>query len=415
MRFTAAAGRLDLHRRDHRAPCTRSRSTAPSSTPRVTDGVRIQLDGLARRERAHRRRRLRLHEHRRGPAPLRRPGRRRGVPLLAVRGARQPPRVRRVRAARPEGDVPVHRHRARRRGQVVSNSPDARAARPGRRHRDLALRAHAAHLELHHRARRRAVRGRCAPSSPARDGRVIPLGIFARKSLFEYLDADYIFDITRKGFAYFEEKFGYPYPFAKYDQLFVPEFNAGAMENAGAVTFTETYVFRSKVTDAIKERRVVTILHELAHMWFGDLVTMKWWNDLWLNESFAEWASTIATAEATEWTEAWTTFQAMEKSWAYRQDQLPSTHPIVADHQRPRRRAGQLRRHHLRQGRLGAQAAGRLGRHRRVLRRRRRVLPRARLRQHRARRPAARARDEPAAATCRPGRRSGSRRRASTR
>lgn len=161
-------------------------------------------------------------------------------------------------------------------------------------------------------------------------GREIPLGVFARKSLMQYLDADYIFDITRKGFAYFEEKFGYPYPFPKYDQLFVPEFNAGAMENAGAVTFTETYVFRSKVTDAIKERRVVTILHELAHMWFGDLVTMRWWNDLWLNESFAEWASTIATAEATEWTEAWATFQSMEKSWAYRQDQLPSTHPIVA-------------------------------------------------------------------------------------
>jgi aminopeptidase N len=161
-------------------------------------------------------------------------------------------------------------------------------------------------------------------------GRVIPLGVYARKSLFGYLDADYVFEKTRQGFAYYEEKFGYPYPFAKYDQLFVPEFNAGAMENAGAVTFTETYVFRSKVTDAIKERRVVTILHELAHMWFGDLVTMKWWNDLWLNESFAEWASTIATAEATEWEGAWTTFQAMEKSWAYRQDQLPSTHPIVA-------------------------------------------------------------------------------------
>ena len=161
-------------------------------------------------------------------------------------------------------------------------------------------------------------------------GRVIPLGLFSRKSLSQYLDADYIFEKTRQGFAYYEEKFQYPYPFAKYDQLFVPEFNAGAMENAGAVTFTESYVFRSKVTDAIKERRVVTILHELAHMWFGDLVTMKWWNDLWLNESFAEWASTIATAEATEWTEAWTTFQAMEKSWAYRQDQLPSTHPVVA-------------------------------------------------------------------------------------
>ncbi|ROQ38325.1 aminopeptidase N [Frondihabitans sp. PhB188] len=162
------------------------------------------------------------------------------------------------------------------------------------------------------------------------DGREIPLGIFTRKSLSEYMDADYIFEKTRQGFAYYEEKFDYPYPFDKYDQLFVPEFNAGAMENAGAVTFTETYVFRSKVTDAIKERRVVTILHELAHMWFGDLVTMKWWNDLWLNESFAEWASTISTAEATEWTEAWTTFQAMEKSWAYRQDQLPSTHPVVA-------------------------------------------------------------------------------------
>ncbi|MFT4123227.1 MAG: aminopeptidase N [Microbacteriaceae bacterium] len=163
------------------------------------------------------------------------------------------------------------------------------------------------------------------------DGRSIPLGVFARRSLSAHLDADYIFATTKQGFAYYEQKFGYPYPFDKYDQLFVPEFNAGAMENAGAVTFTETYVFRSKVTDAVKERRVVTILHELAHMWFGDLVTMKWWNDLWLNESFAEWASTIATAEATEWTEAWTTFQAMEKSWAYRQDQLPSTHPIVAE------------------------------------------------------------------------------------
>jgi aminopeptidase N len=162
------------------------------------------------------------------------------------------------------------------------------------------------------------------------DGRTIPLGLFSRKSLFQYLDADYLFEKTRQGFVYFEEKFNYPYPFDKYDQMFVPEFNAGAMENAGAVTFTETYVFRSKVTDAIKERRVVTVLHELAHMWFGDLVTMKWWNDLWLNESFAEWASTMATAEATEWTEAWTTFAVMEKSWAYKQDQLPSTHPITA-------------------------------------------------------------------------------------
>ncbi|MBD8080599.1 aminopeptidase N [Cellulosimicrobium arenosum] len=162
------------------------------------------------------------------------------------------------------------------------------------------------------------------------DGRTIPLGVFCRASLAEHMDADYVFDKTREGFTFYEEAFACPYPFDKYDQLFVPEYNMGAMENAGCVTFTETYVFRSKVTEAVKERRVVTILHELAHMWFGDLVTMRWWNDLWLNESFAEYASTLATAQATEWTEAWTTFAAMEKSWAYRQDQLPSTHPIVA-------------------------------------------------------------------------------------
>ena len=162
-------------------------------------------------------------------------------------------------------------------------------------------------------------------------GKVVPLGVFCRKSLFEYLDAEYIFEKTKQGFEFFEAQFGVPYPFEKYDQLFVPEFNAGAMENAGAVTFTETYVFRSKVTDATRERRVVTILHELAHMWFGDLVTMRWWNDLWLNESFAEYASTLATQEATEWHGAWATFASLEKAWAYRQDQLPSTHPIVAE------------------------------------------------------------------------------------
>jgi aminopeptidase N len=103
------------------------------------------------------------------------------------------------------------------------------------------------------------------------------------------------------------------------------------MENAGAVTFLETYVFRSKVPEALVERRGLTILHELAHMRFGDLVTMRWWDDLWLNESFAEWASTSAQAENTRWPWAWTTFGTAEKSWAYRQDQLPTTHPIVAD------------------------------------------------------------------------------------
>jgi aminopeptidase N len=163
------------------------------------------------------------------------------------------------------------------------------------------------------------------------DGRTIPLGVYCRGSLAQHLDTENILDITRAGFAFYEEQFDFPYPFAKYDQLFVPEFNAGAMENAGAVTFLESYVFRSKVPEATVERRAVTILHELAHMWFGDLVTMRWWDDLWLNESFAEYASTLATAEATRWTAAWTTFSSLEKGWAYRQDQLPSTHPIAAD------------------------------------------------------------------------------------
>jgi aminopeptidase N len=165
----------------------------------------------------------------------------------------------------------------------------------------------------------------------SRDGRTLPLGVFCRASLAQYLDTDAVLDVTRAGFAYFEQAFDLPYPFEKYDQLFVPEFNAGAMENAAAVTFLEGYVFRSKVPDAMVERRALTILHELAHMWFGDLVTMRWWDDLWLNESFAEYASTSCMAQATRWTWAWTTFSSMEKSWAYRQDQLPSTHPIVAD------------------------------------------------------------------------------------
>lgn len=163
------------------------------------------------------------------------------------------------------------------------------------------------------------------------DGRVIPLGIFARKSLMQYLDADNIFELTRQGFEFFEAQFGCPYPFEKYDQLFVPEFNAGAMENAGAVTILEGYVFRSKVTGAQIERRAITVLHELAHMWFGDLVTMRWWNDLWLNESFAEYMSHLAAVENTSFTSAWTTFASVEKSWAYRQDQLPTTHPIFAE------------------------------------------------------------------------------------
>jgi aminopeptidase N len=159
----------------------------------------------------------------------------------------------------------------------------------------------------------------------------IPLGIYCRASLAGYLDAEEIFEVTRQGLDFYQQAFGRRYPFEKYDQLFVPEFKEGAMENAGAVTFVESYIFRSRVTDFARESRAETILHEMAHMWFGDLVTMRWWDDLWLNESFATWAATLAEAEATRWTSAWTTFAQLYKGWAYRQDQLPSTHPIAAD------------------------------------------------------------------------------------
>ena len=158
-----------------------------------------------------------------------------------------------------------------------------------------------------------------------------PLGVFCRTSLAEFLDPEDIFLITKQGFEFFEQQFGVAYPFVKYDQLFVPEFNAGAMENAGCVTFLEDLVFRSRVTDSAYEQRANTILHELAHMWFGDLVTMTWWDDLWLNESFAEWAAHYANVHATRFTDAWTSFSNQRKAWAYRQDQLPSTHPIAAD------------------------------------------------------------------------------------
>jgi aminopeptidase N len=167
----------------------------------------------------------------------------------------------------------------------------------------------------------------------------VDLGVFCRQSLAKHLDADEIFTITKQSFGFFTETFGYPYPFGhgadgalqKYDQLFVPEFNFGAMENPGCVTFSESYLFRSKVTDAAREQRASTITHEMAHMWFGDLVTMRWWDDLWLNESFATFIGTMALAESTRFDDAWAEFANQLKSWAYREDQLPSTHPIVAD------------------------------------------------------------------------------------
>lgn len=164
-----------------------------------------------------------------------------------------------------------------------------------------------------------------------REEQSIPLGVFARRSLARHLEADEILEITRQGLDFFADAFGYPYPWGKYDQIFMPEYNLGAMENPGLVTFTEAYLSRGAATEAQRAARANTILHEMAHMWFGDLVTMKWWDDLWLKESFADYMGAHASAVATRFRDAWVKFAASRKAWAYKQDQLPTTHPIVAD------------------------------------------------------------------------------------
>ncbi|WP_221352457.1 aminopeptidase N [Streptomyces beigongshangae] len=159
----------------------------------------------------------------------------------------------------------------------------------------------------------------------------IPLGALCRKGLARHFDADDVFRITKQGLDFFHDHFDFPYPFGKYDQAFVPEYNLGAMENPGLVTFREEFIFRGNVTRASYERRANVILHEMAHMWFGDLVTMVWWDDLWLKESFADFMGTFSMVEATRFTDGWITFANNRKAWAYRADQLPSTHPVTAD------------------------------------------------------------------------------------
>jgi aminopeptidase N len=160
----------------------------------------------------------------------------------------------------------------------------------------------------------------------------IELGLYCRQSLARYLEPDEILDLTRRGLDFYTELFGRDYPFAKYDQLFVPELAPGAMENAGCVTIDDRNVFRSAATEADRLVRANMILHEMAHMWFGNLVTMRWWDDLWLNEAFATYLASLALAEATRFSErAWVEFAYLYKSWAYEQDQRPTTHPIIAD------------------------------------------------------------------------------------
>ncbi|MFD5277750.1 aminopeptidase N [Pseudarthrobacter sp. NPDC058362] len=159
----------------------------------------------------------------------------------------------------------------------------------------------------------------------------VPLALYCRASMAESFDTEELFRLTKNGLEFFNRLFDFPYPWGKYDQAFVPEYNLGAMENPGLVTFTESYVFTSRATDAQYQGRANTLLHEMAHMWFGDLVTMQWWDDLWLKESFADYMGTLGVDRATGWDTAWVNFANKRKAWAYMQDQLPTTHPIVAD------------------------------------------------------------------------------------
>jgi aminopeptidase N len=161
----------------------------------------------------------------------------------------------------------------------------------------------------------------------------IPLALYARASLAAELDAQApeILAITAACFDRYHEMFGVRYAFGKYDQAFVPEFTLGAMENPGCVTLRDDYIFTSAVTDAERENRAMVIAHEMAHMWFGDLVTMEWWDDLWLNESFAEYLGYRVVSEVTEFTDAWTTFSIGRKAWGYAADQRPSTHPVAPE------------------------------------------------------------------------------------
>ena len=159
----------------------------------------------------------------------------------------------------------------------------------------------------------------------------VRLGLYCRKSMARHLDTGELFTISKQGLDFFGTFFDRPYEFGKYDQIFVPEFNSGAMENVGAVTHNEYMVFRDPPTDNQRRGRAETVLHEMAHMWFGDLVTMRWWNDLWLNESFATYMAYLCLDEATRFTTGWQDFNASIKNWAYRQDQLVTTHPIAGE------------------------------------------------------------------------------------
>ena len=170
-------------------------------------------------------------------------------------------------------------------------------------------------------------------SGGASDGGYVelPLRLACRRTLARYLDADDVCEVTRAGLDFFHERYGVTFPWGSYDQIYVPEYNLGAMENPGCITFNESYISRSTPTFAERQRRANTTLHEMCHMWFGDLATPSWWDDLWLKESFAENQGASAIATATRYVGEWANFAMNRKIWAYTQDQMPTTHPIAAD------------------------------------------------------------------------------------
>ena len=340
-------------------PCTASASTAPPGPGRALRRHPDPAPGPRGRERPLVVAARPVHEHRRRPAPLRGPGGQRGLPVHPVRGpgrrACSP-----LRTARPEGQLHVHRHRALRTGM---SCPTRRPRSPEPRRRGAAHVARSprpAASSLCHRARRRAVpvvRNDVTAAAAGPRWASSAAGRSRRSSMPTSSSSS-----PGRASSSSRPSSAAPYPFEKYDQLFVPGVQRRRHGERRRRHHPGGLRLPRQVTDAAGERRAITVLHELAHMWFGDLVTMRWWNDLWLNESFAEYVSTSPPSRTPSSTDAWTTFASLEKSWAYRQDQLPSTHPIFAEINDLRGRRGELRRHHLRQGRLGAQAARRLGR-----------------------------------------------------
>ena len=286
-------------------------------------GGRIPLPGPGRRQRAGVSGRPARHRQRRRHPAHGRPLRRARLRLDLVRGRRRPPGLGLLRPARPEGAARVHGASPRRRGRSPATARRTRS-------RTGTTTAGAGPSRTRRRSRRTSWWSTPAPStSSAREVGGHSLGLFCRQSLRRYLerDADDLFRVTEDGLAFFGERFGPPFPQERYDQVFVPNLG-GAMENWGCVTWTDACCSARRPPTASARVVATVLLHEMAHMWFGDLVTMRWWDDLWLNEAFASWAADLGRRHATEFTDAWASFLAAVELAGYATDMGPASHPI---------------------------------------------------------------------------------------